>query len=520
MNHTVRTYDKFYIDEVDKWWDVLLPKMKKWLHVSTGGPILMVQLENEYGSYGDTSANAKDRKYMEHLLEKAREHLGNEVSFYTTDGGAEAYISHGRVDGVYACGDGAPDIAAMEQSFQAMKKLNPKGRSPNFNSELYTGWLTHWTEPAMQNSPTKTLRDAVAYLVNSNASFNLYMAHGGTNFGFTSGANDGGNATSQLWIVTSYDYAAPIAEDGRHNLGSDGLDKFSALKTILNPRGPDVPLPSFMKLKKPIKLSLRAARDTFAENCKHWKKLSPDNAFPKDYFAVFELLRFSPGNQQGTRTVALTDFADALYAYLPNNEMYWTRPTPSNGTSLRVVADASDRLDVVIESMGHIGFGSYMARDMKGVKIDDPNNDVGGSWEKCFFSQEDIEELIHRVSDDEEAKKVPVNSTGTNPQPALFVGTFYITGPRDTYLDVDSQKGSAFVNGVALGRYWNVGPQKKLYVPSSFLRTGTNVLAILEFLSPEKSVTDMREARLGARDIHTDDSFARHGPLHAETIIA
>eukprot|EP00397_Hematodinium_sp_SG-2012_P023699 GEMP01024638.1.p1 GENE.GEMP01024638.1~~GEMP01024638.1.p1 ORF type:complete len:636 (+),score=101.87 GEMP01024638.1:28-1935(+) len=503
LGKTVRTYEKNYINEVDKWWDVLLPKMEKFLYVTNGGPILMVQLENEFGSYGDTSKNPLDKKYMVHLQEKAREHLGKEVSLYTTDGGNEGYISHGHLEGVYAVGDCGLDIDSIKESFAAMKKFNAKGKSPNLNSELYAGWLTHWTESRMQNIPGKALHDVVAYLVANDASFNLYMAHGGTNFGFTAGANAGGNDT-QTWVVTSYDYSAPIAENGAHNFGTDNMDKYTAVQSVLDGHGeaPAIPCASYGA----ITFTLRKTRNDFANACRHWVSLSPTNHFPTDYFAVFAIHRFFPsaiGDTRWSRVVNYTNFADVLYEF-DRNGVFITDPGPARGNTILRTHQTDELLDVVIENMGHIGFAASLARDLKGVEIRDPAAGVAGKWLKCFVSPEDIDRLVAEGANSSMAKPLPVINDDY-PQPALFTATFTIKEVADTFLEVDSsKKGSAFVNGHRLGRYWIVGPQKRLYVPKPFLRVGENVLTIMEFTGPSGPVTKERTGRLVCRARHAE----------------
>lgn len=210
-NATLRTYEPNYITEVDKWWGVLLPMLVPYLFCN-GGPIIMAQLENEFGSYGNVATNPLDLYYMQHLRDVARDFLGNDIILMTTDGGTTAYMHAGcaNMSDVYAVGDFGPSSNPLI-SFAAQKLFNPPGMSPPMCTEYYSGWLTHWLDPSMQNTSTQLLAIGVLQLLKLNASFSFYMGHGGTNFGFWSGANgDGGS--SFVAHITSYDYDAMVSE--------------------------------------------------------------------------------------------------------------------------------------------------------------------------------------------------------------------------------------------------------------------------------------------------------------------
>lgn len=256
--------------QVDRWWGQLLPTVKPFLY-QNGGPIVMMQVENEFGSYGDVSTNPADLQYMQHLVGLARRYLGSDLILYTTDGGSLSYMTRGSLNGsaVYTVGDFGPggdyngsfavcQRCGMHKSVkqnqrlalfdtpsflfplrrlllltitpQAMQQMNPQGMSPNMCTEFYSGWLTHWTEAIANTSTEAFVKSLDQVLSDHNASISVYMAHGGTSFGFWSGANFGSFYQPD---ITSYDYNAPIAEDGRHGIGKDGADKFAATLAIL-----------------------------------------------------------------------------------------------------------------------------------------------------------------------------------------------------------------------------------------------------------------------------------------------
>ena len=196
----IRTYSEPYISYVDSYWnEELMPILKKHLY-SEGGNVVMVQCENEYGSYGDVSKHPNDFKYMQHLISSARSILGKNVVLFTTDGGDIGYMTRGSFKGssVYTVGDGCGN---PQTCVDAQKAFNPPGQSPFMCSECYTGWLTHWGEGGANTSSSAPHVDSI--LGQYDGSISLYMGHGGTNFGFFSGANGGGGSSFQPHI-TSY----------------------------------------------------------------------------------------------------------------------------------------------------------------------------------------------------------------------------------------------------------------------------------------------------------------------------
>ena len=189
---------------------------------------LQVQCENEYGSYGDVSKHPTDKQYMLHLISTAREVLGEDVILFTTDGGDEGFMTRGSINGsmVYTVGDGC---GSPQTCVDAQKAFNPPGKSPFMCSECYTGWLTHWGEAGANTSSSAPHVDSI--LGKFGGSVSLYMGHGGTNWGFWSGANGGGGTSFQPHI-TSYDYDSPVSEAGEHGY-NNGLDKYAAMQTVL-----------------------------------------------------------------------------------------------------------------------------------------------------------------------------------------------------------------------------------------------------------------------------------------------
>lgn len=197
----LRSSDPKFLQLVESWWDVLLPKVAHLLY-ENGGPIIMVQIENEFGSYGD------DKAYLHQLVALARKHLGNDIILYTTDGGTQDTLEKGTIpgEGVYS----AVDFSTGEDAwpiFELQKKYNAPGKSPPLTAEFYTGWLTHWGEKNAETDASSTAA-ALEKILSGNGSAVLYMAHGGTNFGFFNGANTGQDSSDYKADLTSYDYVS------------------------------------------------------------------------------------------------------------------------------------------------------------------------------------------------------------------------------------------------------------------------------------------------------------------------
>ncbi len=228
----LRSSDPLYLHHVDRWWRVLLPRIAPRLRIN-GGPILMVQIENEFGlcNYGN------DPVYLRHLASLARELLGDENQvLFTTD---PAHATEGGSlsgDEVFTAVDFGPQWFEIDDYFAAQKAMNTPGRAALLDSEFYTGWLSHWGEGMVNTSATLLAQDTDIMLRygNNSASFNFYMVHGGTNFGFWQGANAETDGRYECHI-TSYDYSSPISEAGQTcqpGIGGDGC-KFQLLRDVI-----------------------------------------------------------------------------------------------------------------------------------------------------------------------------------------------------------------------------------------------------------------------------------------------
>lgn len=471
-NVTIRTYEPNYISLVDRYWGALLDKVKPMLY-SNGGPIVMMQVENEYGSYGDVSQHPADKQYMEHLVTLANSHLGKgSVVLYTTDGGNTGYMTRGSLkgDSVLTLGDGG-------WACSAQAGFNPQGYNPCMNSEDYTGWLTHWGE-SMANTTASDYGTGNA--VAKGYSFNLYMGHGGSNFGFWSGANGGGKSYQPH--ITSYDYDSPVSENGDHGYGRGG-DKFVKLLAAMKPFAPSGGFPA-----EPAPLPRKAYGDVHftqrADLLKNLGTLAPHGPQSIEAPVSMETLGqnygfiyYEANTKAGGNTIEITEYprdrAQVFVNGAYNGAIYRPEAAP---LKLKTAASAGSKLGLLVENMGRLNYGHSMT-DPKGITtpVTLDGKDIESEW-KAYSLPLEYKQLAALSYTD-------VSNCSELEGPIFYKGELIIKGtPEDTWLKPEFwNKGIMWVNGYNLGRYWEKkGPQHAFYVPAPFLKAGSNEVVILE----------------------------------------
>ena len=475
----IRTYDEAYMSEVTAWFDVLLPLMQPFL-VENGGAIVMVQVENEYGSFGDVTSNPDDEKYLRSLISLVRKHLGESIVLYTTDGGNLAAMQRGSLEGdiVLSLGDFGPG-SDITNAIKGQQAMNPADKNPLMCSEYYTGWLTHWGED-LQVTDTGTMIGTMKEMLAANMSFNLYMAHGGTSFGFWAGAN-GDGALDYLSDITSYDYNCPISESGSHNFGSDGVDKFEAIQSLMRDSFDDAtfdePEPRPSEAFNSIPLS-KYSSGSLIEIMKSIDPVATGAVRRVEELNQrfgFTLYTFPVGSCTGPCEVKLDKIRDRAFVYVDGLYLVDSYRTDNDDDSFSFEVDVDDSsavVDVLVVNLGRIGFGH--AVDWKG--LDD-----------IVIKGESLSEVEHRTlemtTDDLEnidMKKFEGDSLGQR----FYEGELEVkdSGVASTHLDMSSWgSGFVWVNDFALGRYWSdMGPTLSLWIPDSYLQKGVNSIVVLE----------------------------------------
>lgn len=445
----VRCMDPRYMAATERYIKALSEQVKG-LQVTNGGPILMVQVENEYGSFGN------DKQYL-YKLKELWEQNGINVPFYTADGPVAALLEAGSVPGA-AIG---LDSGSSEGDFAAANKQNPD--VPAFSSESYPGWLTHWGEKWARPDKAGIVKE-VKFLMDTKRSFNLYVIHGGTNFGFTAGANSGGKGYEP--DLTSYDYDAPINEQGgatekymalREAIGSYSKKKLPAVPAPI----PTITIPDF---------TLKPYASIWENLPAPVKSVQPKTfeAYGQDYgYMVYKTTLI--GHKSGKLDIVeLHDYATVFL-----NGKYVGKIDRRLGEhSIELPkSDVKDPiLEILVEGMGRINFAQALI-DRKGITDRVTLNGMTlMNWE--VFGLPVKSEFVQQLQ--------PAKTTEVKPG-EFFKGTFTLTNTGDTYLDMSNfKKGMVWVNGHNLGRYWEIGPQKRLYCPAPWLKKGENEIVVLD----------------------------------------
>lgn len=469
----LRTSDSAYLSRVDGWMEVLLPMVAPLLY-ENGGPIISVQVENEYGSY-----YACDKEYLEHLVSVFRQHLGSNVVLFTTDGDADSYLKCGTVASAYATVDFGAGTDPR-QAFKSQRDFEPHG--PLVNSEFYTGWLDLWGQPYQRRNATQ-IAEALDAILKLNASVNMYMFEGGTNFGFWSGAEA---SSDYLPVLTSYDYDAPLTEAG------DPWEKYTLIRDVVSKYQPvpsNVPGPTTKSEYGKVQMTeyasifntLLATKSVSADSPVTMEDLEQDFGFVLYYhpFTEEEVGRSTVTNA----TLTISGLHDRAIVYVGQAiQGIVARIDPQNSTvSLGVTVPPMSSLRILVENTGRIDYGSLI-NDSKGILRGVALNGkpvVG--WVSMALPLNNTSDQAKLIFYRKLSESAPRSTT-------FYRGMFTIQGtPTDTFLRVDGwTKGQAFVNDFNLGRYWPAkGPQETLYVPASVLKTGSNELVLFEIdMSP------------------------------------
>lgn len=452
----LRCMDPDYMKAAERYIARLAEEVKPFM-VTRGGPLLMLQIENEYGSY------ANDRNYMMRLREVWKEN-GIDIPTFTGDGPTTYMLEAGSLPGSAV----GLDSGSSEEDFELARRMNPG--VPVFSSETYPGWLTHWGEKWQRPDTARLLRE-VKFLMDTKKSFNFYVIHGGTNFGFTAGANSGGKGYEP--DVTSYDYDAPIDEQGRPTPKYDALRKLIGSYLPKGKKLPDIPDP--VPAVELTAISLMPFTSVWNNMPEPVISVQPKSfeAYGQDYGFILYRTELV-GHKKGKLTV--TDVHDYATVFL--NGRYIGKLDRREGINSIDLPDTnSDKpvLDIFVEAMGRINFGQYLI-DRKGITDRVTLNGMTlMNWKIYKFPMTD--KFIYDLRS---------NGQNLDKPGVFFKGNFMLSKEAgvpvyDTFIDVSNYtKGVVWVNGHNLGRFWNIGPQQRLYCPAQWLRAGFNEIMIFD----------------------------------------
>ncbi|XP_045106280.1 beta-galactosidase-like isoform X2 [Portunus trituberculatus] len=469
----LRSSDATYLKYVDIWFrDVLLPKVKPLLY-ENGGPIIMLQVENEYGSYPDC-----DFAYTSHLRDLVVASVGRGPVLFTTDGDGKNYLKCGKIPEVYATVDFGSGTNVIK-AFETMRLFEPRG--PLVNSEYYPGWLDHWGDPH-NTVPAQTVAKTLDVMLALNASVNMYMFHGGTSFGFTSGSNLGNRFQA---CPTSYDCDAPLSEAG------DPTEKYWVLRNVT---GKYLPLPPgevppaspkfrYGKVSMAPTGSVFQMADLLQKVTNKWPLTFEELLVPNGIVVYQTVLPFRIADPA---RLTLGDIHDRGYVFV-DTEFAGMVSREQDMYDLAIYARPNQTITIVVESQGRVCFGSHI-NDFKGIttNVTLSNHTLEG-WTMTPLPITHTARLQKALAHLRHQAAVHNTLQGTDKGGmTFFSGSFQVPGdsshPRDTFLRLDGwNKGVAWVNDFCLGRYWpEVGPQVTLYVPRGVLHQGTNTLLLLE----------------------------------------
>ncbi|TDD26748.1 beta-galactosidase [Kribbella turkmenica] len=417
------------------------------LQVDQGGPVLLVQVENEYGAFGD------DQTYLKAVADIIRD-AGITVPLVTVDQPVDAMLVAGGLDGVLRTGSFGSRAA---ERLATLRKHQPSG--PLMCMEFWDGWFDHWGGRHHTTSVAETAAELDALLA-AGASVNIYMVHGGTNFGLTSGANDKGVYRP---TVTSYDYDAPLDEagnpTGKFHAFREVISRYAPVPDVVPASGTAAPETS-AALGSPVRLLADPSG---------WGAWSAHEAMPTLEILDVRLALFQASiDVDGPALLTVEEVRDRAYVFLDGDPV-GVLDRERHDRAL-MLPRGRGRLEILVEDQGRVNYGR---------RIGEPKGLIGpvrlGSaeltgWSACAIDLDDLPHLLDGRTPD---------APGVGP--TAWRAGFEVAEPADHFLStVAWGKGIAWVNGFCLGRYSRRGPQETLYVPGPVLRPGRNELVVLE----------------------------------------
>ena len=446
----IRCRNPLYMERFESYLSHLFDEIRDLLFTN-GGPIIMLQCENEYGYYGD------DKEYLKSLYQIYRKH-GIDVPLFTSDGTSEENLLDGTVDG---CLPTLNFGSKVEKNFASHDKLFPN--VPKMCMEMWDGWFDAWGDECHHTTSAEDYAAVVSDML-KRGSLNIYMFIGGTNFGFTSGAN---HYETFAPDVTSYDYDALLTECG------DITPKYMAVREVIqNYLGkPLPPVPENRRKKAYGKVTL-TERGGFFDNLENLASVVYSDV-PKSmehYGQGYGYIAYTTELCRDYKDAPLTfaEIGDRAHIYI-NRELIGTVYVNDREWKTLVNANKGDRLTILVENMGRANFGPKMMRK-KGLagRVLLGENKIHFGWQVYSLPMTNTECVSYGKDFTEPA--------------GFYRGSFTVLdAPMDTFLYLDNfRKGFVVINGFNLGRYWEIGPQKSLFVPASVLKAGTNEIVVFE----------------------------------------
>lgn len=458
------------------------------LQISKGGNIIMVQVENEYGSFGT------DKPYIAEIRDIVKGAGFNEVPLFQCDWNSN--FENNALEGLLWTinfGTGAN----IGDQFRRLKELRPD--TPLMCSEFWSGWFDHWGAKHETRSAS-ALVNGLKEMLDQNISFSLYMTHGGTSFGHWGGANFPNFSPT----CTSYDYDAPISESGK------ATPKYYEVRELLKnylPEGQSLPqIPDSIPTISIPAIEFTQVANLF-ENLpapKFSEDIKPMEFFDQGWGSILYRTKLQKSDKEQTLTI--TEAHDWTQVYVDGKKIATLSRLKGEGiVSLPPVKEGAV-LDILVEAMGRMNFGKGIY-DWKGItqKVElssDGNTKDLKNWQVFNIP------VDYSFAKDKIYKK----DSNTQKHPAYYKATFNLANTGDTFLNMsDWSKGLVWVNGHAMGRYWEIGPQQTLYVPGCWLKEGENEIIVFDLASPRANkIEGLRQPIL---DVLTGNAAYSHRKL-------
>jgi beta-galactosidase len=467
----VRRDEPQYLAAVDAYMRQLAPVLVP-RQIDRGGPIILVQIENEYGAYGD------DPVYLEKLVDLNRD-IGLTVPFTTVDQPTPDMLENGSIPGLHKT---ASFGSRSLERLATLRQHQPGG--PLMCSEFWDGWFDHWGAHHHTTSVEESARD-LDDLLGAGASVNIYMFHGGTNAGFTNGANDKGVYQP---LVTSYDYDAPLDEAGsptaKYWAFREVLSRYTALADEDAPaEASDAPI-LHARLTSVVPLA------DVVESLGTWA--------PFDHVPTMEELGGFEGfalyrtqiDEVGASVLEFAEVRDRAIVTLSGAPVS-VLARDHHDRAFALPARARGTLEILLEDQGRVNYGPRIgeAKGLIGPAV--LNGRPLVQWQAMALDLRDLSAV-------RDAASTAATETDVLAGPAFGVGEFVLDEPSDLFLSTHGWgKGSAWINGVNIGRYWSRGPQHTLYVPAPLVRAGRNEIIVLELHAGRTDVNFVARPDLG-----------------------
>lgn len=481
-NMQIRCMYPDYLKCVERFYKELLPRLVPHLE-SHGGNIIAMQVENEYGSYGN------DKDYIRYV-EKLTRDCGIDCLLFTSDGNTNNMISGGSLPDIYKVLNFG---SRSRTAFNVLKGFENDG--PNMCGEFWCGWFDHWRDKHHTRNSLEIVNEIKGFIDNG-ASFNMYMFHGGTNFGFTAGANHNQGHGYEP-TVTSYDYCAMLTEWGDYTPAYHAVRKLLCEKQGIEP--PE--LPESPKLQSIGKVELTEAASLFENLDNIGKKHHVPVPEGMEYFGqnfgliYYETTLKGKYNASPMYVKNVHDFADVYFDGEKKTSIDRTLYSVEGKTTLKDVIfkkkkgesspflmpalSGERKIGVLVDTMGRVNYGENML-DRKGI------SDIYLGIQRLM--NYDVWTLPLDNLD-----KLKYSSSVKKEEPVFLKGSFKTDSKADCFVHLDGfNRGCVYINGFNLGRFWKVGPQKSLYIPGTLLKDENEIIVfnIGGYSKPTVSITD------------------------------